>query len=658
MSGFEELPGAISEGVAEQPITTAEVRTSDEDWDDETALGIVLRDADETMAYLSSKALVPLGIENADDMVRGFVPPRKWADGKARSNLSMHVVLQSVEKIVSQLYMSLFAQGKKQPFLIDPIGHTTPEAARANSSLLAWAMKQSKAKEEFRHSLKTCLTYGVTVMRWGWESREQRKKVYTKQPDGKMKGELKVTDIELPICESLDLKQVLVDSTLKRQDVQLGKFVINQYITNGYGLEDLRKTGLYKNLPTQDELASLLANEKVDSTDTLASGKRAVWREFQAKLNTEKSSKDPMTHPLEILEEVTKDRTITVLQRCLVIRNEPNEFGRLNFQSCAFIDVLGSWWGFGIARLQAGEQRLQTGVVNNWIDGLALTLNPVYQLLKGIGAGTQNIPVAPGKVITESGELKPLITPDISKPAMVAIEASDQRASEKVGSNGGSNMPNQAMRTAEGVQAFAGDVITRLQYFLEQYIDLVYLPTLEAYLEMMHEHFTPAQVNEILTAEEGKAFEGDVTDVYNAQLDVQVLGGANMMAKFAAAQLAPMIIQLVSSGPVADQLGVAGMKFDYANFVQEALDLMGWDVENLIVPMSPADLQRQKDQNQAMQRGVAQQQLAQQQHQNDLEDIDAKASGQAGVAVVRTILKNHEQGALQQIAQSQQPPQA
>ena len=232
---------------------------------------------------------------------------------------------------------------------------------------------------------------------------------------------------------------------------------------------------------------------------------------------------------------------------------------------------------------------------------------------------------------------------------------SDARANEKVGSNGGSNMPNGAMRTAEGVQAFASDVIQRLQYFLEIFIDLIYIPVLEMFLELLHDHLTVEQVNEILTAEEGKAYEGDITDVYNAELELDVVAGANMMAKFAAAQLAPMIIQLVSAGPVADQLEVAGKKFDYAEFITETVDMMGWDVENLIVDMTQEDLQRLQQKNVAMQRVQGDLMLQQAKHQDNLAEIDAKASGQAGVATVRSILKNHEQAAVQAVENMQTP---
>jgi hypothetical protein len=165
-------------------------------------------------------------------------------------------------------------------------------------------------------------------------------------------------------------------------------------------------------------------------------------------------------------------------------------------------------------------------------------------------------------------------------------------------------------------------------------------------------------VNEILTAEEGKAYEGDISDIYNAEVKLDVVAGANMMAKFAAAQLAPMIIQLVSAGPVADQLEVAGKKFAYDEFLTETVDMMGWDVENLVVDMTPADLQRLQQKNASLQKVQGDLMLQQAKHQDNLSEIDAKASGQAGVATVRQLLKSHSDAALQQLSQMQNPQEA
>jgi hypothetical protein len=171
-----------------------------------------------------------------------------------------------------------------------------------------------------------------------------------------------------------------------------------------------------------------------------------------------------------------------------------------------------------------------------------------------MGPGTQNISISPGKVINEAGELKPLVTTSVTTEAMEAILSSEQRSARRVGANAGSAMPTQAFRTAEGISAFTGDVVQRLQYFLEIFINLVFVPTLEAFIEMCDEHLTPEQIQQILSEDQGKSYEGDILDVYNAHTKIDIVAGTKLTSKIAAAQLAPLIIQLVSSQPVQDSL--------------------------------------------------------------------------------------------------------
>jgi hypothetical protein len=345
---------------------------------------------------------------------------------------------------------------------------------------------------------------------------------------------------------------------------------------------------------------------------------------------------------LELIEYWTKERVITVLQKKIVIRNEKHDFGKLNIFGCAFIDILNSAFGFGIAKLLAGEQRLQQGVLNTWIDSLALILNPVFQMIKSmLGSGGQNISISPGKVITTEGELKPLVTPSVSQEAMGAIAASEERSNRRVGAEGGTNIPNQALRTGSGVQAFQGDVTQRIQYFLEIFIDLVFVPVMESFLELCADKLTPEQINEILTEAEGKAYEGDILEVYNADTKIQIIAGTKLIARQAAAQIVPMITQMVANEAVQDALNVQAVKFDFAEFAKEYFELMGWDIDSLFVPQTDADKQRAQQQNQAFTKAMGDMMLQKQKHADEIDSIDAKGSIQAETAVLKQTLKSH-----------------
>jgi hypothetical protein len=498
--------------------------------------------------------------------------------------------------------------------------------------------------------MKNILQYGFGAGFCGWESQEIVKKKFKKTSDGKgveRDKDEKSEVIAKPTYEAANLRNTIFDPCCPSQDPRKGRFVGKRTVITGYDLLALADDDTYKNIPSQEELIYILTNKEEPAKDSMIASKPNQTRELQAQQDTLPASKDPLMSPLELVEYKTDDRIVTVCQRVLVIRNSENKENSKCVVGCAFIDVLNSLFGFGIARLLNGEQRLQQGVLNTWIDSLALVLNPAFQNTKGtLGNSNQNISIAPGKIVTVEGELKALVATDVSETAHNAIEASSQRAMKRVGADGGSNMPTQAMRTGSGVQAFQGDITQRLQYFMEQYIDLVFIPVLKHFLEHIKDNLTPEQINQILSDEDGKAFAGDLLDIYNADVKLDIIAGVKLTTKQAAAQAAPLIMQMVQNSAVQDSLEVQNKKFNYENFLAEYLELQGWDIENLIVDMTPEDAKRVQEKNQAMSRGVAMQQLQNQKHQDDLDTVDKKSADQASLAVLRSHLKVEEQHGL------------
>ena len=153
MRGFNELDTAIQ--APNLNITANDVAFDGEDLADDVALSIVLQDTEEAERYLQSKSLV-VEMDRADELYRAYVKPRLWPNGKPRSNLAMPLVLECIEKIMPALHLTLWGRGRV-PFELVPLGKTTPDAARAKSHVLAWAIKQAGLKEEMRRTLKSVL---------------------------------------------------------------------------------------------------------------------------------------------------------------------------------------------------------------------------------------------------------------------------------------------------------------------------------------------------------------------------------------------------------------------------------------------------------------------------------------------------------------------
>lgn len=652
MSGFEALDQAVDLGAALAPVLPHEVEFQDP-WADDVALGIVVSDITSGIQFEQAKNFVS-NMETADDLIRGYVRVRPWPNtDKARSALSMPVVLEAVEKIMPFLHLSLFGNGK-DPFEVTPVGKTRPEAAKAWQSLLRWAVRVSDLKEQSRLTMKTQLTYGWGAMTDGWDAEEQvkRSEKYRLKADGtgvERNPDAQKDVIAKPTVEAVNLRNVIFDPATASQDPRKGRFMAKRTVITAYDLVNMRDDATYDDkdgqskIPSDEELRTILANKMEPAKDAMQALKPNQTREFQAQDDKIAASKDPLQAPLEYIEYYTPDRIVGVLQQIIVIRNEPNKLGRLPIFGCAFIDVLNAMFGWGIPRLLNGEQRFQQGVLNTWVDSLALVLNPVFQQLKGLGAGGQNISIAPGKVITTEGELKPLVIPDVSATAQGAIEASAMRAARRVGTDGGTDMPKQAMRTGSGVQAFQNDITQRLQYFMEQYVDLVFVPVLEAFLEHCCENLTPAQIQQILSDEDGKAYEGNILDIYNADTQIEIISGVKLTTKQAAAQAAPLIIQLLTNSAVQTSLQIQGKKFNYGLFAEEYMELIGWDIDSLFVPMTQDDLQRSAQQNPAVIRSQSDLEKIDAQHKADLDSIDAKAAAQGGLAVLKSNIKVHEQ---------------
>lgn len=647
MSGFENLPGAENAAVATTELRAEEVAFAEDPWNDVAALKVVIQDVTIAEAFRQSKRQ-PIQWENADVLFRGTVKSQPWPGTDVpMSNLSMPVVLETIEKLMPAVFMAFFSD--RQPFLLQPLGKTTGEQARVQEKLLMWAIKLSNFKEEIRLCLKSWLLYGFCAARWGWKTSTKTRKTYSRaagadgQP-GRVEKTYKPYEISHPTFAHLELRSVLFDPSLRQPDCRRGRWVAAQIFTTGYGLDELRKDPTYQNLPSRERLAEILATRNEPTVDSLQSSKSPSSRDLQALPETQQSSADPLAQKLELLEYETEGRIITVLQRMIVIRNEENEFGKKTFLSSAFIDVPGSMYGFGVAKLLAGDQKFQVGVANAWINSLALVLNPAFHLKKGTGPGVQNIKISPGKLINEAGELNPLTVPDVSKAALEAIAASEQRSARRVGANGGDNVPTQALRTAEGINSFNQGIVDKLQYAIEMFADAVYIPALEAFLDVCKDNLQPEDIQNILSEEDGKTYVGDILGVYNGACQVQVLSSTKLASRRAAAQLITPILQLVGQQPFHDSLTAQNKKFDYEEFVDQVLDITGWDSGTLIVPASPQEVQQamamtmQKSAGAEQAKAQSQAQLQEQAHQNKLTEIDAQGMERAGVLVVKHAL--------------------
>lgn len=637
--GFETLDTAL-QPVSTSTITAEQTTFPDQTPEDQVALSMVLADVERTEAYKSSKTLTRTW-ENCDNNYRAFGLPKNWPGTESpRAGLCPPVVMEAVEKLMPALMLAFFSD--PAGFLLERRGKTTQDVARMWEHVLAWAVKVSDFKEEIRKALKGALLYGFCVVRWGWKTTTKTRKTF-KVVNGKKTSKTESYDISHPTLENYELRKVGFDASLREQDVRKGRFVYGQIFTDANGLDELREDSTYKNIPTREQLSKILADNAKPTTDSLYAAKNMSWRDNQAAQENVPQSIDPLKAPIEILEYVAGDRVITVLERCIVIRNDFTGFDRTTFLSCAFIDVPGSAYGFGISQLLAGEQYLQADVLNKWLDAAALQLNPAFTAKQGLQTTSQQVKVSTGKIITGE-ELKPIPVPDVGPSALNILQTSENRAARRVGANGGSDMPTQAMRTAEGVQAFGQDVVNKTQYFIEIFSQLVYIPALEAFIDVCKENLSVDDVGMILSEHDEKLWQqmqSDPESFYNAQCNVNVLASTKLAARRNAAQLLPLLLNLAAAPNMQDSLTAQGQKFNWSELLDQAVDLTGWDIESLVVQATPQDIQRAMA-IQSPQQAKAQidAQSKQQDNQNALQQIEETGVVKAGVKAIELSMKH------------------
>jgi hypothetical protein len=637
---FDQLPTALIPEVTGR-LLADQTAFEGEKQADQAALSLVLGDIQIAEAFVSSKTLTREW-ENADNNYRAFGLPKNWPSTESpRAGLCPPVVMEAVEKLMPTLMLAFFSDSK--PFLLERMGKTTAEVARMWEHVLAWAVKESGFKEGIRQCLKSALLYGMCFARWGWKTEERKKKTYHFTQDRKVVKKSDPYEISHPTFENIEIRKVLVDPSLREQDCRKGRWVAAQILTDANGLDELRNDDTYKNIPTREQLREILSAGSEPATDSMSAAKNMSWRDNQAAKETDAQSVDPLKQPLELLEYVAGDRVIVVLQRKIVIRNDFSGFDRTTFLSCAFIDVPGSMYGFGVSKLLGGEQYLQTDVLNKWLDGAALQLNPAFTAEQGLQTTSQQVKVSTGKILT-GPKLTPIPVPDLGPAAMNLLQTSENRAARRVGANGGSDMPTQAMRTAEGVNAFGQDVVNKTQYFIEIFSELVFIPALEAFIDICKDRLQPEDVKRILSDADEKIYnemEQNPLAFYSAECNINVLASTKLAARRNAAQLLPLLMNLAAAPNVQDSLTAAGMKFNYKELLDEAVDLTGWDIESLITKATPEEIKRAMA-IQAPQPSKAEidAQSKQQDQQNALGQIEEAGVVKAGVKAIEMSMKH------------------
>jgi hypothetical protein len=394
---------------------------------------------------------------------------------------------------------------------------------------------------------------------------------------------------------------------------------------------------------------------EAEATAQPAQGHRPLPRYIDA-------SEDPLDHKLEVLEYWTNESVICVLQRKKLIRKEKNPFGCIPFVNAFWDDIPGSFYSFGMPRRIGGVQVHLQGLRNLRLDDINLNLQQIWLAKIGTEIAAQPMRAYPGavfKVDDIEKSLKPLIKQPIMAEAYREEDVLINDAERTTGANpmtvqGGQSSGNKStgMRSSAGAQAVAGASSSRIQGFADVVIEQVFVPTLNAFIEMSRQRMEPKMMRQIVGADLWQALEmthqGDyLADMCNViDLQVSVLASSNLAARAKMAASLPEELEMFMQPAFQSGLQDAGFKVNWLEVARRMEQTTGWEsAEDLFIPLTQQDKQAKMAQNPEVLKAQATQarlkqmgdqasQLSAQEHGQKMEQQQGKSLAEAGADVL------------------------
>lgn len=650
-------------------------------WGDDPALQMVIQDALRAENFEATKQWV-MAWPTATALYQSPFTARFWEGTQVeRANVPMFTVATCVNSLVPQIMSGLFYDNP--PFMIQERPGTKSMAARAIGALLAYQFDDINFREEMRLGVNNAVLFGTGMWKWGWETFTRSRTMYHRNhaPEtipNPIEGKDALTiyneeDIDFveeeeyvdrPVFEHIvNLRQVLVDPGLNVPDIRKAKYVVHRMYVTINDLEKLRNRPGF-DIPSQEKLLQLFFAPKEEAIPAVSENiaKNPMW-DARSEARYEPTTVDPFNQPLEMLERWDEGKYIVVLQKKLVLCNTENPYGAIPFLSIGWWDVPEAFWSMGLAKTIGAEQRLQVGLTNLVLDQAALNLNGVFVRVRGKSIPTQNIRLAPGRIIEvdSQGDFQPLARVPAVPEAQQYLAMSQARAEQVSGANelntqgiAGQSGHSNIARSSAGANLLAAGGSAKGTDFVEKLASQVILPFLYAAHELNRSLLPVSTMKYILgdvLQHEFMKSSGDTTlELLNAKVKFSILAAAKMQARRNMAQALPIMIQFLTNDQTTNQLAIAGFRVDVVEIMRMFFEVSDWkNFNDVVVQMTP----QEKQQHMAMQPGVqaqqkqesqmkGQMQMQEQKKNNSSELIDQENIARAGREVLRHTLESAE----------------
>jgi hypothetical protein len=678
------LGNELTPRIAESQVETGPTPATPPAFDDDAAATIALKDYHEAQAWLDSNSWLAEW-QYVDYLYQSPNYDRDWRGTSSRpARISRFIIAKNSNTMKTQMRRAIFSES--YPFLLEPRGKLAGLKDDKTELLLkAWTelFDELSERAEFEYNMGLLMAsqglQGTGIGNPGWEEREVirktrkrkeppkevdmpiggKKKIDTWESDTFTVKEEKVTE-SWPFFEYRRLGTTIFDPkwrTPNRPDQSAGYKIDIDYV-NFEDLDQMREMSCYKDLPPTKDLKKYFLERPEGDAEVGSQVAQAMNSQssvvLHAKGENVQTSAEPTLKPLMLVKRWRKERVCEVLvyeSRQKVIRNEEHELGDHALGYTAnWWDIDNCGYGIGIGRLNAGDQRINQGVLNEVLKWIGFPLNAPFLYDSGGGnAPTQNVIAgmgtfwgvrAPGGDVSKA--IRPMEMPKLPPEAIQLYELAKSDSENVVGADsiamqGNVNTPgSSAMRTATGVQRAGGkadenisDPVANLEGIIRRWLEFLW--------EMVLEQMPIREIREILSDRLGDAIVAQINaeDFLNAKFKIKILCGQKLAAKAAIMQLIPFILQIFQQPQLMQFLHQKGWTVNFKSIediMQRMSELNQW--QDIFVPLTPEEKQMVQSMQPGAQKAQADAAVEQVKGQEKLKQIAAKGQADVQASVV------------------------
>lgn len=657
--------------------------------DDDAAATVAWNDFEKAMSYIDKNSWL-LEWQYVDYLYQSPNYDRDWRTSSGRvARISRFEVAKNRNTMSNQIHRSIFAD--PHWFLLEPRGKL---GGNQNAELITSAWTElilelcDRADLEYQMMLfGECLTLqGTAIAVPGWEERKRVKRTRKrnkqaqklKMPVGNTKtvhtweSDAWAEDKPVTITESYPyIEYRRLGTTMYspkwrhpgRPDLS-GFPRIDQDYVSFTDLQQMRELSCYRNIPKDEELKKFFLDDPIGAAPQGSEVSQQMNQNstivMHAEGENEQTSTDPFRKPLLKVAWWDESHVIEQLEvhgRHIVIRNE--EHGLRPKDAAGYtanwFNIDNSGYGFGTGRLNAGDQRMTQGVLNEALKMIAFPMNaPILYDKTATNAPTQNViaglgtfwGIDPGR----SGDVNKAIgfmkTPPVPPEAWRVYELAHSGSEDIVGANqttmqGQLGGPGSSFgRTATGAQRLSAKAdenvsqpVRMIEWVLQSFIEFI--------IDMVKEKMPIKEIRDILSDRKGQAIleQIDAENFLNFNCDIKILCGQKLAAKAAISQLIPFLLQIVQQPQLLQWQQQIGKTVNFGaieNLFLRMSELA--DREDIFIDMTQEQIALMKQMQPGLQQAQSRIAVEKQKGANKQQEIKAKGAQDLQTNIVEQAL--------------------